>query len=82
MLNILLICIQNLKQNKNENENELLIKTKKTKLKQTVFRFVVDLDKTNLIFFFAKFYNFTTKSLINFKLLTKLLNKNIISFLF
>jgi len=40
------------------------------------------LTKTNLRDFFAKFYNFAIKFFSNFKLLTKLLNKNIISFYF
>jgi len=60
----------------------LLIKTKKTKLKQIVFKFVINLNKTNFKDFFAKSYNFAIKSFSNFELLTKLLNKNIISFYF
>jgi len=59
----------------------LLIKTKKTKLKQIAFKFVVNLNKTNLKDFFAKSYNFATRSLINSKLLKKLLNKTIKKFI-
>jgi len=81
LFNILLTCFQNLKQNKNKNKNELLIKIKKIKMKQIVFKFIVNLDKTSLKNFFAKFFDFATKSLINFKLSTRLLNKNIISFI-
>ena len=43
---------------------------------------IINLNRINLENSFAKFYNFATKSLSNFKLLTKLLNKNIINFLF
>ncbi len=82
LFDILLIYIQNLKQNKNKNKNRLLIKTKKTELKQIVSKFVVDLNRTNSKKKFAKFYNFATKSFSNSKLSTKLLDKNIISFYF
>ncbi len=60
----------------------MLIKIKKIKLRQIVSRFVVNLNRTNLRDSFAKFYNFATKSFSNFKLLTRLLDKNIISFYF
>jgi len=60
----------------------LLTKTKKIKLKQIIFKFVINLNKISLRDFFAKFYNFATKSFSNSKLLTKLLNKNIINFYF
>jgi len=67
---------------KNENKNELLTKTKKTKLRQIVSKFVVDLNLTSLKDSFAKFYNFAIKSLYNFKLLTRSLNNNVINFSF
>jgi len=71
-----------LKQNRNKNKNKLLIETKKTKLKQIVFEFAINLDWTSLEDFFAKFYNSKIEFLCNFKLSTRLLNKNIISFYF
>jgi len=70
-----------LKQNKNKNKNKLLIKIKKIKLKQIVFKFIINLNRTNSKDFFTKFYNFAIESLINFKLSKKLLNKNIINFI-
>ncbi len=79
-----LTCIQNSKKNKNKNKNKnkMLTKTKKIKLKQVIFKFIVNLDLTNLKNSFAKFYNFATKSLRDSKLLTRSLNNNIISFFF
>jgi len=71
-----------LKQNKNKNKNKLLIKIKKTKLKQIVFKFIINLNKISLKDSLAKFYNFIIRSFSNSKLSTKLLDKNIISFLF
>ncbi len=60
----------------------MLIKTKKIKLRQIVFKFIIDLNWTNLKDFFAKFYNSKIEFFCNFELLTKLLNKNIINFYF
>ena len=55
---------------------------KKIKLRQVIFKFVANLNRTNLKKQIAKFYNFATKFLRNFKLLTKSLNNNVISFYF
>jgi len=60
----------------------LLIKIKKTKLKQIVSKLVINLNRISLKDSFAKFYNFAIKSFSNSKLLTKLLDKNIIYFYF
>jgi len=77
-----LICIQNLKKNKNKNKNKLSTKTKKTKLKQIVSRFIVDLDWTSSRNSFTKFYNFVTKSFRDFELLARSSSSNIINFYF
>jgi len=77
-----LTCIQDSNKNKNKNENKLSIKIKKIKLKQVVFKFIANLNKISLKFFFAKFYNFAIKSLCNFELLTRLSNNNVINFYF
>ncbi len=77
-----LTCIQNSKKNKNENENRLSIKMKKTKLKQIVFEFIVDLNKTSSKDFFARFYNFAIKFFRNSKLSTRSSNNNVINFHF
>jgi len=60
----------------------LLIKIKKTELKQFNFESVANLNRTNSRNSFAKFYNSATKFLYNSELLTKLLDKNIINFYF
>jgi len=77
-----LTCIQDSKKNKNKNENKSSIKIKKTKSKQIVFRLVANLDKTSSKNSFAKFYDLAIEFLRNFKLLTKSLNDNVISFHF
>ena len=71
-----------MKLNRDKNKNKLLIKTKKIELKQIISKFVVNLNRTNLKDFFTKFYNFAIKSLSNFKLSTKFLDRNIISYYF
>jgi len=77
-----LTCIQDSKKNKNENKNKLLTKTKKTKLRQIVSKFIIDLNWTNFKDSFAKFYDFATRSFHNFELLARSLNNNVINFFF
>jgi len=60
----------------------LSIKIKKTKSKQVVFEFIVNLNKTSLKNSFARFYDLAIKFFRNSKLSTRLSSNNVINFHF